>query len=66
MTNKDGHKRRSHQRLADMSLPTEQRRRKRSKKTTGRAGSSQAGHASNPRARRKQRDGERKMGRRSR
>jgi hypothetical protein len=51
---------RKHKTLADMSLPPEERARGRKPGVTG-TPPAQMSHATNPRARRQQRDGERRM-----
>jgi hypothetical protein len=48
-------------RTADMSLPPEQRHRKQKQTRTKKAVPAQMDHASNPRARKKQRQGEKRM-----
>lgn len=56
-----GYGRRGGNRLADMSLPAEQRRKRKATRTSRLPVPAQMSHGSSPAGRRKRRDGERKM-----
>jgi hypothetical protein len=61
MASSRGYGRRGTSRLADMSLPPQERRRRRTTRTSRLPVPAQMDHGSNPAGRRKRRDGERKM-----
>jgi hypothetical protein len=61
MASSKGYGRRGTNRLADMSLPAEERGRRRSTRTSRLPVPAQMDHGTNPAGRRKRRDGERKM-----
>jgi hypothetical protein len=63
MASSKGYGRRGTNRLADMSLPAEERGRHRTTRTSRKPVPAQMQHGNSPAGRRKRRDGERKMNR---
>ena len=63
MASRRGYGRRGSNRLADMSLPPDERGRQRSTRTSRLPVPAQMDHGTSPAGRRKRRDGERKMNR---
>ena len=63
MASSRGYGRRGTSRLADMSLPPEERRARKATRTSRKPVAAQMDHGSNAAGRRKRRDGERKMAR---
>ena len=61
MASSRGYGRRGTNRLADMSLPAEERGKRKTTRTSRQPVPAQMDHATSPKARRKRRDGERKM-----
>ena len=61
MASSRGYGRRGTNRLADMSLPAEERCARKTTRTSRKPVPAQMDHGTNPAARRKRRDGERKM-----
>ena len=61
MASSRGYGRRGTNRLADMSLPPEERRARKTTRTSRKPVPAQMDHGSNPAGRRRRRDGERKM-----
>ena len=63
MASRRGYGRRGSGRLADMSLPPDERTRRKSTRTSRKPLPAQMDHGTSPAGRRKRRDGERKMNR---